>query len=553
MKEEPARRRAAILLTAALILGGCATTPKVDTKANAKALQDQAARLIESASLRDLGQAAAILSSPDLEGSRRTEALESLAADIFQRLYPEASSPFPPALPGAAQEAVNESAFFLQLAPCFALLAPGGALVEPRASELKARLDTADGLNQGSVLPPYLQGILIQRQGGTPFAARARYEESLRRAPDFYPAGVKIAVIIIGDRGGASSPPASGNYIHAADLWTLKRLAGILPTPAMRLEALARAFLAAGQPQPAADFAAQGLLAAGDDPRFFLLRAEALEALGNWYVSLSLLDTLLKLQPDQPQALLMKARLVHEKQHNSGQSIAILLGAETRYPSDASFPELHGRILIESGKSDEGVLVLTAALSLEPGRVSTLALVLRQAVQTQSWTRGAELIEQVPENAMSADLLKMAWLVETNLGDFAHAVRYAQSLEQVEDGAKPMALEARSLVAAGQPGKAIEVVTRALAAADTPALRAELLFIRATAGSEDPMQDLRNALLLDPENREALALISGLFAQQQDWRKAAAYARQASELSPQDTGLAQKAAELQKRAESSGR
>jgi tetratricopeptide (TPR) repeat protein len=479
-------------------------------------------------------------------------------------LYPEAVSPFPSSGAAHAQDAINMSAFYLRIGPCLRLLEPRGPVEDSVASELTSALASSDRLNPASVLPPYLQGLLLQRQGGDPAAARARYEEALRRAPDFYPGGVKISEIIIrggtaaegfpeAGRGGGASPAAETAFNPAAELPLLEKLAGLLPTPAMRFAALSRANLAAGRPQAAADAAAQGLLLTPADPELFFLRAASLEALGNWYQALSLLETLLRLQPDQPRAMLMKARLLYEKQQAPEQAIAMLLDAEARYPSDASFPELQGRILVETGKSDEGVAALSAALSLEPGRVSTLALLLRQAVQTRSWTRASRWLEQIPETALTPALLRLAWRVETNLGDFPRAIHYTQTLQRVDDGAQPLALEARSLVADGMPDQAMEVVTRALAKADTPALRSELLTIRSTAGSDDPMRDLRSALLEDPQNQEALIAISDLFARQQDYRKAAAYAKQASELSPQSASLAQKAAELQRRAEASGK
>jgi tetratricopeptide (TPR) repeat protein len=554
LKKEPARRQRVVpVLLAVLLIGGCASTPKVDTgEQKAKALQAEATRLIEIASIRSLEQAATILMSPALDGSAKARTQLSLAADLFRKLYPEASSPYPHSTPAPGKDAINESAFFLQVMPGLVLLVPGESLEESVAANLKARLSSASRLNPDSVLPPYLLGLLLERQGGDPAAARALFEESLRRGPDFYPAGVKIAQIIIQGgtpRTGAASPVAGAAFIPAAELPLLTRLAALLPTQTLRLAALAHANLAAGQPQAAADAAAQGLLSAPNDPQFFLLRAQAVEALGNWYQALALLDTLLKVKPDQPQALLMKARLLYEKQQNSEEAIAVLRDAEARFPSDASFPELQGRILLETGRSDEGVSVLTIALSMEPGRVSTLVLLLRQAIQTQSWTTAAELLTQMPDKTLTPDLLRLAWEVETNLGDSARAIAYAQALERAESGASPLALEARSLVAAGQIDKAKEVVTRALAVADTPALRSELLYLRSTAGSDDPMRDLRSALLVNPENQEALIAISDLFAQQQDYRKAAAYARQAAELSPQSASLAQKAAELQKRAE----
>ena len=529
--------------------------PKPVTRApSARDLETQAAKLIEVATPRSLGQAATILSSPALESSARARSLTALAADLFRRLYPDAPSPYRPSTPAPAPDAINESALFLQVMPGFSLLQPGEPLGEAAAADLKARLSSAARLNPGSVLPPYLLGLLVERQGGDPAAARAAFEESLRRGPDFYPAGARIAQIIIGtSRDGAAAPRAPGAFIPAAELPLLTKLAGLLPTPALRLAALARANLAAGQPQAAADAAAQGLLLVADDPQFFLLRAMAFEALGNWYQALALLDTLLKLKPDQADALLMKARLLYEKQQNSEAAIAVLLDAESRFPTDASFPELQGRILLETGRSDEGVYALDAALSLEPGRLSTLLLLLKQAVQTQSWTRASQLIAQMPDTGLTAEILRLAWEVATNLGDYPRAAQYARSLEKVQGGAEPLAREARSLVAAGQIDQAKEVLTRALAMAGTPALRAELLYIRSIAGSDDPIRDLRSALMVDPENLEALIAISDLFAQQQDYRKAAAYARQAAELSPQSASLAQKAAELQKRAESSGR
>jgi Tfp pilus assembly protein PilF len=556
LKKEPARRQRVVpVLLAVLLIGGCASAPKVETaEQKAKALHAQAAWLIEVSSIRSLSQAATILRLPAVDGSDQARAQTSLAADLFRRLYPEASSPYPGSTPAPGRDAIAESAFFLLVTPGLALLEHGEPLEDAVAADLKARLTSAGRLNPESVLPPYLLGLLVQRQGGDPSAARAQFEESLRRGPDFYPAGVKISQIIIqGARNGSSSPTGAAAFDPAAELPLLKNLAGLLPTQSLRLAALARADLAAGQPQAAADMAAQGLLTAPDDPQFFMLRARAVEALGNWYQALTLLDTLLKLKPDQPQAILMKARLLYEKQQNSEQAIAVLRDAEARFPADASFPELQGRILLETGRNDEGVSVLTAALSIEPGRISTLALLLRQAIQTQSWTMAAQFLVQMPDKTLTPDLLRLAWEVEMNLDDFPRAVAYAQALERADRGAKPLALEARALVAAGQLDKARDVVTRALSAADTAALRAELLYVRSTAGSDDPMRDLRNALLVDPENLEALTAISDLFAQQKDYRKAALYARQASELSPQSASLAQKAADLQKQAEQSSK
>ena len=108
------------------------------------------------------------------------------------------------------------------------------------------------------------------------------------------------------------------------------------------------------------------------------------------------------------------------------------------------------------------------------------------------------------------------------------------------------------MVAAGRVAQAMQVVDRALLAKETaPAVRAELLVIRSTAGSDDPLRDLRAALLEDPDNIEALIGISTQLENQQEFRKAMGYARRAAALSPGNASLAQKAIELEKLANSS--
>jgi thioredoxin-like negative regulator of GroEL len=132
------------------------------------------------------------------------------------------------------------------------------------------------------------------------------------------------------------------------------------------------------------------------------------------------------------------------------------------------------------------------------------------------------------------------------MGDPALAITYAQALARVTPGAEPLVLEARSMVAAGRSSEAMQVVTQAMAVADTPALRGELYVIRSAAGSADPLRDLRSALMEDPDSVDALLAISDLLARQQDYRKAMEYAKRAAGLSPENPGIKQKAADLER-------
>ncbi|MGA2976571.1 MAG: tetratricopeptide repeat protein [Spirochaetia bacterium] len=562
MRRAPARALLAAIL-AALALAGCATTPPTQSAARAvvssaqaavrwgdflrfekaDAVLDRAIRLLETASPGSLADAAQLLASPDVKAAGGIAAAASKAADagslgnaLFQQIYPELSNPFPPGTPAQTAQAAGLSPFFSRVLPGLALLDPTTTVDDAQEADMRAGLSAAAAMNPDSALPSYLQGLLTLRRGGPASDARAQFEEALRRLPGFYPAGRELADIII--RGGTA----------ANELPRLEQLASLLPTAPARFAALARAALAAGKPEQAADAAAQGLLVAPDDPSFVLLRAEALEAQGNWYQSLWIIDALLKVKPDESDAMLMKARLLYEKGENSAEALQVLTEAEQKFPTDASFPELQGRILLSNGRSDEGVVALTQSLTLSPGRVTVLSLLLHEAARAQKWDDAASWLAQIPEQSRSPDDLRMGWRTAMGLGDFAQALAHARALEKKGGGPDAMALEARALVAAGQQAQALSVVDAALPQAGEAALRSELYVIRSTAGSEDPLRDLRSALREEPDNGEALAAIADALAAQQEYRKAMEYARHAAELAPDNAQLVQKASDLEKRA-----
>ncbi len=164
-------------------------------------------------------------------------------------------------------------------------------------------------------------------------------------------------------------------------------------------------------------------------------------------------------------------------------------------------------------------------------------------MQAGNWKDASSWLDRIPQAARSTDDLRLGWQLATGVGDHAQAVDFARALEAHGGGPAAMALEARSLSASGKPEQALAVVDAALPLADG-ALRSTLYAIRAQAGSPDPGQDLRRALQDDPDNVEALVSLSELLASQQDFRKAAEYARHAAELSPDNAALAQRAREL---------
>jgi len=537
------KRGAVSALLAALTLTGCATTPAphkpltatdqvVDVRAlRAVPLRAKALASIEQGTRESLQAAAQLLATPDAAGIPDCGPLIVLGNALFIQLYPSLDSPFPAdTAPFGPQSTTAPSDFLAKVIPGLALLHGDSPIDDP--ASLATALGAADALNDTSVLPPYLEGILSERNGDLA-AARAQYNEALRRGSTFYPAARALVALSI-ETGAAPG-----------ELSRLLYLASLLPAEPDRLEATARASLAGGKPELAADAAAQGLLATPDDPTFALLRARALEAQGDWYQAVRILDVLTKLQPDMAEALLARARLAYERQEDQKQALALLADAQKRFPKDAGFPELAGRILMETGAEADAESALEQAIALAPGRPSTLALLEHLAVTREQWSDALRWFDTLPDSAKGPQELGDAWQAATATADHARALTLARALEAAAPGAAAMILEARSLVSQGQGSTAIPVVDAALADANSASQRAELYYIRSIAGSTDPVRDLRSAVREDPDSLPALlALVEALTASQ-DYRKALEYARHAAALSPRDADLARRVSELE--------
>jgi tetratricopeptide (TPR) repeat protein len=520
-------------LLAALVLTGCATSPKVvDTSAregrSAVAIA-RALELVETGSPSALRQAAALLSTDEARAAANAPLVASAARTLFAQLYPEIDNPLPDLPPRAVDAGV--SPMLSRVLPVLAVVRDSATPDAATAARLLQDLSDADSLGRDSVLPPYLSGLLVQ--GSDHARARAFFEESLRRSPDFYPAAPRIAAIIIGDGTAAK------------ELELLRSLAALLPTPSLRYAALTRAYLAAGIPAQAADTAAQGLLESPQDARFALLRAEALAASGDWYQALRVLDSLLKVKIDEPEALLLKARLLWREGSNVEEALLTLDDAESRYPADPAFVELRGAILLGAGREAEGVSALQKALTLAPDRVATLSLLLGHAVSAAAWDDALSWLEKIPATSRGADELRQGWQAATGKGDHAQALTFARALASLRPGPEPMLLEARSLLSMDEKTAALAAIDSALPAATDGTLRSDLFMLRSGAGSDDPLRDLRSALRENPDNGEALAAIAEILAAGKEYRKAMEYARRAAQLAPDDRALVDRLHELE--------
>lgn len=550
----PSALGTAILLLAVLLSVGCTAGPKPSEEPPSEpdpVLMERAGQLIQGASPEQLRQAVQMLEDP-ARSSPAAQELASFAVALFDLLYPQlaesdylAAGSIPPyrgaysrtldraragqpPLSGVPSQIDAEEDFFALVVPAlFVSRMSDPAAVSPaELSGYLKTLDQARKLNRSSALPPYLQGRIRELEGD-PDRAATLYQESLNRAASFYPTAQAMAVLLL----------KKGQAEQAATL--LEQIAGQLPQIGSIRYPLAEAYYKAGQLEAAAATVAKVLLEDPDRPDALLLRARVLAAEGNWNQALRLLNLLLYQHPDSQEAYLLAAQLRYEEAVDPEGALELLSEAENQFPEAAEFPELAGRIYLDTGRDGEGLNQLQRALDLDPGRVSTLRLLLANAMDMQRWLQSAIYLSEILEQEQSEQDLLQAIQIYRSLGDPAQVLYYAEQLYKGNPSVENLVVYAQSLLAEDRVQQAADLVEQGLEQAQTPELHGSLLTLQASM-TEDPDEALalvREALLENPHNYQALVKITELYVDQRELRKASLYLKQAIALDPNNAAL----------------
>ncbi len=550
---------AAAALAAAVLLGGCAGAPEEVEPISAapgpaKVALAAALPLIEAAAPEQLREAIEMLQG---EASSLAEAGEqaSFATAVFELLYPELagqgylsevgyvdpySGPFRDTLDrassgqqpaGGAGQPGNR--FFDLVVPSLFLarLPEPAAGTEAGISDLdgyRRALEQADTMNPSSVLPPFLLGRINELEGELDKAA-SLFKESVDRADSFYPARKRLAEILL-----AQQQPEQAATV-------LTESAEPIPVDASLRYTLARAYLQTGRLEESSTEVAKALIDQPDRPELILLRARVLLAQGNWNQALRPLNMLLYRHPDNREAYLLYAEILYDRAKRAEEALELLAEAEAGFPGAPEFPELAGRILLETGRNAEGLVKLQKALDLEPGRLSTLQLLLSDATHMKRWLQAAIYLSEILEQEQSAEDLRQAIRIYSNLGDSAQSLYYAEILYQSSPTETDLVTYARALLGADEKQRAEQVVDKGLESVQTAEARSSFYTLKAIlvqdSSPEQALQFVKEALMENPDDLEAVLEIAELYVEQRELRKAALYLKHAVQLNPDDAAL----------------
>jgi len=354
-----------------------------------------------------------------------------------------------------------------------------------------------------SLLPPYLSGLALELQGELEPAA-ARFQASLALASSFYPAWVRLAALQrrLGRPAEASS--------------SLSQALAALPDSLNLRRLRAEAELEAGRIDSALAGSAELLLREPENPEFLMLRARVLLATGQWSQALKPLSLLLAAHPDSREALLLQARIQFESARQEEPALRTLASAEKLFPEDPRFPELAGRILLEIGRENEGLLELGQALRLDAERPSSLRILIDYAVEKRRWLEAGVLAARLLEKQPAQEDLLLACRIYQSLGDTGELRSAAERLYALEPSAANAVLYAAALADDGKPEQAVAL--------------------------------LRQALDSAPDNLEALVRLAELLAARQELSQALQYLRRAVKLAPENSALRARLQQVERKA-----
>ncbi len=516
-----------------------------------------AKKLLKSGKVKDLERVISLISENNLSKDSKGEEILYLARSFFEILYPmfrddntynkinsiksEYSGKYykamesvkkGKAIPQEELKALSDSKDFFELViPGFVLLTREDAkLPIGYLEDLNTLSHRAKNTAPQSFIPEYINALVYKKENVKGDEVLS-LQNTLRLYPEYYPAKLRLAEILLTNKSAEDTPKA---------LKLLLEVKKLRKEDTKFLKLLADAYIKNKNYKEASNAIAKAIVLSPSDISLLFLRAKLLEYEGEWEKALKVFNLVLLKDRDNKEAILEKARVLHKlKKYKS--ALSILYAAEKKYPSEPIFPELRGSILLEESKDEEGLKALNKALKLDPGRISTLRLLLKNAIKMKRWMQGAIYLSRILEKSDAEEDIFLAYTVFKNLGDPEQTLLYAERLYKLGTKEKYSYYYANALHASGKDKEALKLITKELKKVKSHEVKSNLYLLEALIvkkkDKDKALNLLRHALFENPNNFDALLPISYLYISKNELRKASLYLKQAVRLRPNSPGL----------------
>ena len=548
------RFRTSVLCIA--LITGCASQPtEVSDPIPEGNLEQESQVIIDSLTRIGVGTPESLeLAILDLEFSEagsteRGIELQNLAIKLFNFLYPlldqptQATTPFSPAsIYPALFESVrkgeypevsqNDMSFLALVIPPLAILKSTSKAVIDRSRDT---ITQAKSLNPDSIIPPLLLGVLAEREGRLD-EAQAYFTDALALSLRCYPAREGMARVAIAKGEGETA------------VVIVDELLASLQVSVDVLELAARAYYAAGRYTEASEFVGEAIKRENKIVLLLLL-AQILAADGDYAKARNFLTIVEPRLPDNADVLLLKAE-IFAKQGDFATALESARRASELYPDDKSIRDAYGRLLVQSGKAEEGREILQESLENSPESVRNLQVLLAESVNSENWEQAALYVIQLLEQDERTEYLEQAVSIYEKLGDVETAAGYAERRYESDTTNIDVLIRYAALLAElGRNGEADDLFAAGLEIATKSTVRSDLYFRRSRlVDAVAEKKDLLGRSLYEyRQNFDAIIAYSAVFESTGELRKAVRYLKEAAALRPEDQSTLDKLDELTKK------
>lgn len=527
-----------------LVLMGCAGSPEPVTTPEVKvslgevpsALKDSMTA-IRKATPESLKNAYRILKDSEAGKSENGNELLFISRKMLSILYPLVSADIPEVIPpqvsifpevfrkieaGTYPEIPQSKASFLTLfVPTLTVLFSSNPGVTELARDSLGRVRS---LAPDSILPPLIDGILLEREKDFR-GALAQYTRALSLSAECYPAALGASRCLV----ELKEAERALELLHGLD--------GKIPMRMDRLELIARAYFLAGNYESSSEAVAEALKLEPENDLILILKARILFAQGYADQASRFLSVIEKRQKDNPEVIMLKAQVL-ERSGKIGEAAQLLSAALPSYGNDRDFRELYGSLLLRSGEPERGREYLERLIEEDPARASVLELLLADAVSSENWQKASGYLKGLLALRDSDRYQELGYEVSMRVGKLEDALVFARNLYATDKAIYCLHL-VRTLVALKLTDEAVLTIDESLTLPVSSEVKSLLYFYKSEIVPDRTrrLDLLRNALLENLQNTEALISIARLFAEGGDYKTAARYLRQAVALLPENAAL----------------
>lgn len=396
--------------------------------------------------------------------------------------------------------------------------------LESTSTALNA-LERFAGFGQPSSLAYLIRGMALERSGDLA-AAAAALNQAIALAEDNYQARLALANLLVRRSAAADA------------LAMLDTVDPLLSRSLAYRRARASALYHAGRYTEALPMITAVLQEEPMNSSLLLMRAHLLVENKEYRQAQPLLEAYASVDANSRLYLLLRARLALEQGRDRRSALLYLRRALDRYPEDSELILYTANVLATGGSAQEQAEALALAervLSFQPDSREAIRILLAAELRSADVFAAVEYADRLLGLGLAADDFELVYTAYREAGrtSLARQVADAWRASQPESEGARLA-HITMLVEGGDRSQAGSLIASYLGGRGSQAYKSSLHYLnsRIQTNPDAVLNSLRNALIEDSMNIDALLAMYDIYEAGRDYQRAAFYLKQAFAIAP---------------------